>query len=155
MKSMENFFKWMSNPISKEEVVIWFNVNNLNYEKIELYGDFVKSLHHTIVDTYLGEEDFETKITLNEEDKIAHFEWCWTKVIEEFKKENITFKNEGQHKDYFKSFFLDSFYDGTRKTLKVAIPEFIDDVFNVDKPFTKSDLDILTELYNLLEKNRY
>jgi hypothetical protein len=35
----------------------------------------------------------------------------------------------------------------------VAIPEFIEDVFNLEKPFTKSDLDILTELYNMFEKN--
>jgi len=74
-------------------------------------------------------------------------------VIGDFKKENFDFKQEGQHKDYFKSFFMDSFYDGTQKKLKVAIPEFIEDVFDTDKPFTKSDLDILTELYLMFEKN--
>ena len=153
MSSMENFFNWMSNPISKEEVLIWFNIHNLNYEKIELYGDFIKSLYQIIIDTYLGDDDSETKIVLSEEDKFAHFEWCWNKTIENFKKENIIFKVEGQHKDYFKSFLFDSFYDPKQKNLKIAIPDFIDDVFNIDKPFTKSDLDILTELYNMLEKN--
>jgi hypothetical protein len=101
----------------------------------------------------LGDDELETRISLKEEDKIAHFEWCWNKVLEDFKKENIIIKHEGQHKDYFKSFFLDSFYDSSQKTLKVAIPEFIEDVFNLEKPFTKSDLDILTELYNMFEKN--
>lgn len=153
MSSMENFFRWMSNPISKEEVLIWFNIHNLSYEKIELYGDLVKSLYQIIVDTYLGDEELETRISLKDEDKIAHFEWCWKKVIDDFKKENINIKNEGQHKDYFKNFFLESFYDSNQKTLKVAIPEFIEDAFNLEKPFTKSDLDILTELYNMFEKN--
>lgn len=153
MSSMENFFKWMSSPVSKEEVLIWFNIHNLNYEKIELYGDLVKSLYQVIIDTYLGDDDLETRITLGEDDKTAHFEWCWNKVINDFKKEKIFLKNEGQHKDYFKSFFLESFYDSSQKNLKVAIPEFIDDVFNLEKPFTKSDLDILTELYNMFEKN--
>ena len=153
MSSMENFFRWMSNPISKEEVLIWFNIHNLNYEKIELYGDFVKSLYQTIIDTYLGDDELETRISLREEDKIAHFEWCWNKVLDDFRKENIVIKNEGQHKDYFKSFFLDSFYNSNQRNLKVAIPEFIEDVFNLEKPFTKSDLDILTELYNMFEKN--
>jgi hypothetical protein len=37
--------------------------------------------------------------------------------------------------------------------LKIAIPDFLEDVFNLEKPFTKSDLDILTEVYHLLEKN--
>lgn len=150
---MENFFKWMSNPVSKEEVLIWFNIHNLSYEKIELYGDLVKSLYQVIVDTYLGEDELETRIILNDEDKTNHFEWCWNKVINDFRKEKILLKNEGQHKDYFKSFFLDSFYDSNQKNLKIAIPEFIDDVFNLEKPFTKSDLDILTELYIMFEKN--
>jgi len=153
MSSMENFFRWMSNPISKEEVLIWFNIHNLSYEKIELYGDLVKSLYQIIVDTYLGDDELETRISLEEEDKIGHFEWCWKKVIDDFKKENINIKNEGQHKDYFKNFFLESFYDSNQKNLKVAIPEFIEDAFNLEKPFTKSDLDILTELYNMFEKN--
>lgn len=153
MSSMENFFKWMSNPVSKEEVLIWFNIHNLSYEKIELYGDIVKSLYQVIIDTYLGDDDLETRIIMKEDDKTAHFEWCWNKIIEDFRKEKIYLKKEGQHKDYFKSFFLDSFYDSNQKNLKVAIPEFIDDVFNLEKPFTKSDLDILTELYNMFEKN--
>jgi hypothetical protein len=29
----------------------------------------------------------------------------------------------------------------------------MEDVFNLDKPFSKSDLDILTELYILIDKN--
>jgi molecular chaperone DnaK (HSP70) len=41
--SMENFFNWMSKPIPKEEVIIWFNVHNMNYEKIELCGDIFRS----------------------------------------------------------------------------------------------------------------
>ena len=150
---MENFFNWMSKPVPKEDVLIWFNVHNLRYEKIELYEDFSKSLYLIVKETYLGEESSETKIIMTDDDKILHFEWCWSKVIENFEKENIRFRVDGQHKDYFKTFFLDTFYGGKDQNLKVALPEFIDDVFNLDKTFTKSDLDILTEIYNLLDKN--
>ena len=45
------------------------------------------------------------------------------------------------------------FLNQKEKNLKDAIPRFLDDVFDVDKPFSKSDLDILTEMYKLLEKN--
>lgn len=153
MKSMENFFNWMTKPISKEEVTIWFNVHNMNFEKIELYGDFFKSLNQTIVDTYLGNDDNETKISISESDNQKHFEWCWNKTLDSFSKENILFKKEGGHKDYFENFFLDSFYNQKEKNLKNAIPSFLSEVFDIDKPFSKSDLDILTELYKLLEKN--
>ena len=151
--SMENFFNWMTKPISKEEVTIWFNVHNMNFEKIELYGDFFKSLNQTIVDTYLGNDDTETKISISNEDNQKHFDWCWNKTLESFNKEKVYFKKEGAHREYFENFFLDSFYNQKEKNLKNAIPSFLTEVFDIDKPFSKSDLDILTELYKLLEKN--
>ena len=42
MTSMENFFNWMSKPIPREDIIIWFNVHNMSYEKIELFGDIFK-----------------------------------------------------------------------------------------------------------------
>jgi len=153
MNSMENFFNWMSKPIPQDEVVIWFNVHNMNYERIELYGDIFKSLNHIIIDTYMGEETKETKISLSQEDKESHFDWCWNKMVEDFRRENIIIKHGGEHKDYFKSFFFDTFYNQSERNVKDAIPNFLVEVFDVEKPFSKSDLDILTELYKLMEKN--
>ena len=153
MNSMENFFNWMSKTIPEEEVLVWFNVHNMNYEKIELFGDIFKSLNQTIVDTYMGESEGETKISLSQEDKENHFEWCWNTLIKNFKKEGVGIKSQGEHKEYFKQFFLDSFYNQSQENVRISIPEFLNDVFDVEKPFSKSDLDILTEMYKLIEKN--
>ena len=153
MNSMENFFNWMSKPIPQDEVVIWFNIHNMNYERIELYGDIFKSLNYVILDTYMGEETNETKISLSQEDKESHFEWCWNKMFEDFRRENIIIKHGGEHKEYFKSFFFDTFYNQSERNVKDSIPNFLVEVFDVEKPFSKSDLDILTELYKLMEKN--
>ena len=153
MNSMENFFNWMSKPIPKDEVIIWFNVHNMNYEKIELYGDIFKSLNHIIIDSYMSDETHESRISVSKEDKELHFEWCWNKMLEDFRKENIIIKHGGEHKEYFKSFFFDTFYNQSEKNIKESIPNFLFEVFDVEKPFSKSDLDILTELYKLMEKN--
>ena len=153
MNSMENFFNWMSKPIPQDEVVIWFNVHNMNYERIELYGDIFKSLNYIIIDTYMGEDTSETKISLSQEDKESHFEWCWNKMLEDFRRENIIIKHGGEHKEYFRSFFFDTFYNQSERNVKDSIPNFLVEVFDVEKPFSKSDLDILTELYKLMEKN--
>ena len=40
-----------------------------------------------------------------------------------------------------------------QENVRISIPEFLNDVFDVQKPFSKSDLDILTELYKMIEKN--
>ena len=150
---MENFFNWVSKPVPKEEVVIWFNINNMNYEKVELYGDFFKSLNAKVIDTYFEEEHFETKINLSDENKKEHFEWCWIKTVEDFNKENILFNIDGEHKNYFEKFFFDTFYNQNQKNIKEAIPSFLDEVFDLNKPCTKSDLEIITEIYKLMEKN--
>ena len=155
MNSMENFFNWMSKTIPTDEVTIWFNVHNMNFEKIELYGDIIKSLNYNIVDTYMGDggEHAETKISLSQEDKESHFEWCWSKTLKDFKKENIIIKEQGPHKEYLKSFFMGTYYNNTDKSVKESIPSFLFEIFGVNEPFTKADLDILTELYKMLEKS--
>ena len=125
----------------------------MTYEKIELYGDVFKSLNHIILDTYLGDDVSETKITLSEEDKIFHFDWCWKKVIDDFKRENIIIKYDGEHKEYFKSFYLETFYNQNEIKIKESIPKFLSDIFDFTMTYSKSDLDLLTELYKLIEKN--
>ena len=143
----------MTKALPKEEIIIWFNIHNMTYEKIELYGDIFKSLNQTISDTYLGDNISETKISLSTEDNDLHFEWCWKKTIDDFKRENIRIKYDGDHKDYFKSFYTDTFYNQKEDRLKDSIPKFLSDIFDVGQTYSKSDLDLLTELYKLIEKN--
>ena len=150
---MENFFNWMTKPLPKDEIIIWFNMHNMTYEKIELYGDVFKSLNQIITDTYLGDSISETKILLSDEDNKSHFDWCWKKMVDNFKKENILIKYVGEHKDYFESFYMDTFYNQSEDKIKNSIPKFLREIFDADMIYSKSDLDLLTELYKLIEKN--
>jgi hypothetical protein len=151
--SMENFFNWMSKPVPKDEVIIWFNVHNMNYEKIELFGDIFKSLNQIVLDTYMGDDIKETKISMTLEDKELHFEWCWKKTIDNFGKENLKFFYKGEHFEHFKSFFDEVFYKQKEDKIRKQIKSFFEDLFDLKKPFTKSDLDMLTDLYKSLDKN--
>jgi hypothetical protein len=153
---MENFFNWIAKPLPNDEVVTWFNVHNMIYEKIELYGDIFKSLNYIITDTYMGDSNGdspETKIVMSPDDKQSHFNWCWGKMVENFHKENITITIDGEHKDYLKSFYMDTFYHQTQKNVKDSVPVFLNEIFNISKPFSKSDLDMITEIYKMMEKN--
>lgn len=152
MTSMENFFNYMTKTIPKDEILIWFNIHNMYYEKIELYGDIFKSLTYVITDTHMGDEFRETKIILTKKDNENHFNWCWNKVVEDFRKENIIIGEEGDHKEYFISFFDDAFYYQPDKQNRESIYTFLDDIFNIHTDFVKPDLDILTEFYKILQK---
>jgi len=82
---MENFFKYISKPIPSDDVDVWFKINNIIPEKMELFSDFSYSLNMLIVETYLGENNTsETKIVLSNEDVEKHFQWCFNKVIDNF-----------------------------------------------------------------------
>ena len=148
---MENFYNWMSMPVPFSEVEIWFSVHNMIPERIELFGVVFTSLAYSIIDTYFGEDNYETKVVMSESDKKNHFDWCWDKLIKDFENENILIDSDGEHKEYLWNFFLDSFYTQPQVNIREAIPEFIEELFNLEKPFAKSDLDILTELYKTLQ----
>jgi len=152
---MENFYNYISKQLDPEEVDIWFRVNNIIPEKMELYYDFCHSLYLIITNTYLGEEleSKETKVEMNDEDNVKHFLWCWKKNIENFKKESIDFESSGDHFEYFYSFFKEIFYDQKELKIKKSINVFFDDLFNRDKPFTQVDLDLVYNIYKSLDKN--
>ena len=152
---MENFFDYISKPMKPDDVDIWLRVNNIVPEKLELFSDFAHSLNIIIIETYLGEPppSNETKITITDEDNNKHFEWCWNKIVIGFSKENIIFESKGDHYDYFKTFFDDIFYNQKEEKVRKSIGHFFNDLFDMKKSFTKSDLDMIVTIYKLLEKN--
>jgi len=152
---MENFFNYITQPMKPEDVDIWFRINNIIPEKMDLYYDFTFSLYYLIVETYLGDDDngSETKINMTNEDKKNHFQWCWKKTIENFNKESLIFNEKGEHLDYFLDFFMEIFYLQKEDKIKNSIGTFFTDVFDRKKPFTKSDLDMISSIYKSLDKN--
>jgi len=126
------------------------------HEKVELFGDMFKSLNYLIEDTYMGDtngDSVETKIVLSQEDKESHFDWCWGKMIDNFVKENIIITSHGEHKDYLKSFYMDTYYNQSDKKVKMSVSIFLSEIFDMSKPFSKSDLEMITEIYKMMDKN--
>lgn len=152
---MENFLNYITKNLDPEQVDIWFRVNNIIPEKMELYYDLSYSLYLLIKTTYLGDENdsVETKVKMDDLDNIKHFNWCWGKTIENFKKENIEFEVEGEHYDYFLSLFSEIYYNQTKDNVRDSIDVFFNDLFNREKPFTQVDLDLIFNIYKSLDKN--
>jgi hypothetical protein len=130
-------------------------MNNIIPEKMELFSDFSQSLFDLMIETYLGEEKLpnETRILLSKEDNDKHFEWCWNKIILNFQKEGLIFKQKGEHFNYFKTFFDDIFYNQKEDKIKKSVKDFFNQLFDLNKSFTKSDLDMILIIYKLLDKS--
>jgi hypothetical protein len=152
---MENYFNYLTQFVTTEEVITWFEANNIVYEKLELFNDFSTSLYNLIKDTYLGdlEPNKETKITLSDEDNDNHFQWCWDKTLTNFKKENIVFDKRGEHFNYFKSFFTEIYYSRKEEFLRQSVGDFFEELFSTHKPFTRADLDMISTIYKNLDKH--
>ena len=152
---MDNFFNYITKNLDPEEVDVWFRVNDIIPEKMELYYDLSYSLFLLIKKTYLGdvESSNETKIEMSEEDNKKHFDWCWKKTLENFKKENIIFYNFGEHYDYVFSLFNEIYYNQNNENIRNTIDLFFNDLFNREKPFTQVDLDLIYNIYKTLDKN--
>ncbi len=152
--NMENFFSYISKPVEDDEFQFWVDSNNICFLKLELYRDFIMSLVNLVASTYLGDDtDFETLIRLSDEQNTEHFNWCWKKTLENFRKENIHFEPDGEHYEFLKSFLDETFYNQKIKEIKESVVKFFEEVFNTETMFTKSDLDLVTTIYKSLEKN--
>ena len=152
---MDNFLNYITKNLDPEQVDIWFRINNIIPEKMELYYDLSYGLYLLIKTTYLGyDDDFnETKVKMTSEDNQNHFDWCWNKTIENFQKENIKFEPKGEHYEYFLNLFMEIYYTQNKDDVRNSIDIFFNDLFNRDKPFTQVDLDLIYNIYKTLDKN--
>jgi hypothetical protein len=154
--SMGDFFAWVSKPLNQEDVDIWFNMNNMSMEKRELYGDIVIGLVELISSTYLGDDKNninETRISLSQDDVDAHFNWCWVRTIDNLGKENINLYYDGKHKEVMKDFLTEIFYNQTDNDFLDNLVPFFENLFSDFHPYSKSDLDIITNIYKSFEKS--
>jgi len=88
-----------------------------------------------------------------EEDQMGHFTWCWNKTIESFNKERIYLKEIGSHKDYFCNFYIEAFYITNLEGNNSKILEYLNKLFDFKHKKSRSELDMLTEIYKMLDQN--
>ena len=55
MNSAE-FIQYISTPLTYEEMQLLYKANNINYDKCNLYYDFILSLNCKIINTFLGDD---------------------------------------------------------------------------------------------------
>ena len=144
----EEFYNYITEPVTPEEMRLWVRHKNIDVDRTDLFYDFIDSVHTIVHETFLGDD-----VITNEDDKQKHFNWCWNKTIENFKEEGIKFNIEGDHYEYFWNFFNESYYTDKDKR----------DVDNINNYFliltklhilkTKSELDMLSDIYILLDSN--
>jgi len=129
----------------KYQIDIWYKAYNINHEKLELFHDFLLMLYENVNETYLGSD-----VVLETKDEKNHFDWCWDKTIDSFSREKIFFKKNGIHYEYLWNFFQEAFYYANVNNKENKILNYITLLFNFQHQKTRAEIDVLTEIYKLL-----
>ena len=143
-----DFIEYISRPMEKDDILLMYRINNIIPERSDLYLDFTHSLFDLVTTTYLGDE-IMSDISIKE-----HFEWCWKKTVDSFKKEKITINSDSLH-SYFSVLFLESFYNEIDKSEKNVnkLLEFWQDIFTYSTTKTRSELEAFIDLYKIFDKS--
>lgn len=148
MENKEGYLEFVTSESYKQQIEVWHKAYNISREKTELFYDFVISLYNIINETYLGPD-----VTQIEEDQKNHFIWSWNKNVDNFNKEKIYFKERGSHFEYFWNFYLEAYYYVQIDDGIIRIPEYFYKLFDFTYRKSRSELDMLTEIYKMLEQN--
>ena len=147
MENKQDFAENVTSDNYSHQIDIWCRTYNISRERTELFYDFLISLYDLIEETYLGAD-----VLLYENDQRGHFTWCWDKTIESFNKEKIYFKPRGNHYEYFWNFFLEAYYFVQLDGDKLKIEEYFFKLFDLKYRKSRSELDMVTEIYKMLEQ---
>lgn len=145
------FLDYINTPLNPDMINSLYSTCNIIYERCHLYHDYIQSLVAIVFETYLGDE------VTDEDNRIKHFEWAWNKNIDNFKQENINFTSYDEFYQYFLNFFIETFYSIPNKDnnpdLRVNTSKLWSYLFNSTINKTRSDMDMLIEIYGLFSKS--
>lgn len=132
----------------KEQIDTWYRAHNIIREKSELYYDFLSSLLDLIDETYLGSD-----ILVSDDDIINHFNWCFSKIINNFEQERIHFIVKGDHYEYLWALLYRSYYKSLNEEKYVILSNYFKELFIFSKIKTPIELESFIEIYKIFDKN--
>jgi hypothetical protein len=145
------FINYISTPLSDDSITMLYTTNNIKFDRVNLYFDFIVSFFEILFDTYMGDD-----IT-DKDEQHNHFKWCWLKNIDNFELEGIKFYDNGELMSYFNEFTKEVFYNLDGKDYNPHIKNNIitlwKHIFNYNGPKTRADVDSFVELYIIFDKS--
>ena len=118
-------------------------------DRVEIYKDFSINLLNYIFDFYLD------SVTLCDDDDVRnHFNWCFNKVCDEFKLEDIDFSKNEPLREYFMNFYYYQFYKRENQDISLDYYEkFWRNIFDIEKQKNKNIMKSMVELYTIFDSS--
>lgn len=147
--NVDKFLKYMQRPVDVPALELLYAGNNVMFERVDLYRDFILTLNDTITTTYLGDD------VTNSVDQMEHFKWCWNRTAKQLKCGNLELSTNEEAYSYFFNFYMDTFYLVDKETdITINSIEAIwISIFDYNTEKTRSDLDTFLVLYKIFDKS--
>lgn len=151
IKKAIDFIDYISKTITKEDMMLEYRLNGVTPEKTALYLDFIYGLFDLVTTTYLGDD------VMSEQDIDNHFNWCWDKNLDNFRKEGMFFTKREELYTYFYTLFIESFYSENDKSDEFIgeLISFWDELFNYNRGKTMSEIESFIDLYKIFNNSLY
>lgn len=149
MGNEHEFLNYFKKPLSDKDIMRYYKISKIEEPKLSLVRNVVTSLLTLIHDTYLGDDK------MDDTDKENHFEWCWNKLNTDLKLANIDLNNKVEFKNWIKTSTFQIFYDESnddKEDILISMKELWSKLLNMDGVKTKSDIDLLIDVYNYYYK---
>ena len=118
-------------------------------DRVEIYKDFTINLLNYIIAFYLDNKTLSLDVDIRN-----HYNWCFNKVCDEFKEEDLDFSKNEDLRRYFYDFFYHQFYKRDNQDITIVYYEkFWLNIFNIDKQNNKNVMNTMVELYNIFDKS--
>jgi hypothetical protein len=121
--------------------------------KLDIYYDFTKNLILCIIKYYLDDETLASN-----KDITNHYNWCYNKICNEFKEEDIDFTNNSELREYFFSLYKTNFYKSSKRNNDLIYSEayflkFWKNIFILNSDIRNVNINVLVELYLIFDKS--
>lgn len=117
-------------------------MNDINYNKILLYRDFLLCLTGVIDENYVGDKYFNDDKSL----KLVFFEYCWGIILNDYEAINFTeFKFSEDLKKYSQFILFDFYFNNPEETRLLELKSSIELFFDFEK-YKRDDYDIIKRI---------
>lgn len=121
---LNNILNNIKKELDKKSIEIILKENYINFNRSDIYFNFIRILSSTIFSTYLGSEYIKTK-----EDIIGHYNWCFNDTCNKFIKMGVDFTSNKEVYNYFLDYYEDGIYNSEKG--KEYIEQNVSDYFRL------------------------
>ncbi len=144
------FLSYITNPLTNYIIENTYRDNNINFDRADMYLDFILSLAYLIQETYLGDDVCDSKI------QKEHYDWVWSRTCDKFSNEKVYFHDNQELYSYFKDFFNEVFYfldEEDKENIKniKSIERVWKSLFNYRMEKDEVNLKVFIEVYKMFD----